>query len=325
MLALYGFTLGNGPIALVVSGVSVVAAAVIGRIVGIPQRPPRGVSRIRAGARDLDENRAAHSLIPAREKDSSTMHRIALLHRLDDHQRPSDRPSRKRETAESATEVPARPLAGLTIVLTGVSILGLTMADGHGLVVAGVFGVFAAAFGLTVGFLKRLPAERSDDTRNRPGSVNVGRSTESPLHLGPDLAARRQTRRAPTSPRSSRGHSKTDSMSGPPVRASFLIIMPSFRGPRTDQQYWVWPSGIAFALIARTGFILPGAALINSFAWICYRFGQVLIVIAGHMLKPEREDTHSGENVMVRVAAGYSRRVSTATGTNCSQYRTGRG
>jgi tellurite resistance protein TerC len=45
----------------------------------------------------------------------------------------------------------------------------------------------------------------------------------------------------------------------------FLIIMTSFRVPRADQPT-VLLFGIVFSLIARTGLILLGAALINSFA-----------------------------------------------------------
>ena len=52
----------------------------------------------------------------------------------------------------------------------------------------------------------------------------------------------------------------------------FLIIMASFRVPREDQQK-VLLFGIVFSLIARTGFIFLGAALINSFAWVFYLFG----------------------------------------------------
>ena len=46
----------------------------------------------------------------------------------------------------------------------------------------------------------------------------------------------------------------------------FLIIMTSFAVPRADQQK-VLLFGIVVALIARTGFIFIGAALINQFAW----------------------------------------------------------
>jgi tellurite resistance protein TerC len=81
----------------------------------------------------------------------------------------------------------------------------------------------------------------------------------------------------------------------------FLIIMTSFKVPRADQQK-VLLFGIVFSLIARTGFILLGAALINQFAWVFYLFGLILIATAGNMLKPSGEDGHSGENVMVRLA-----------------------
>ena len=67
----------------------------------------------------------------------------------------------------------------------------------------------------------------------------------------------------------------------------FLIIMTSFRVPREDQQK-VLLFGIVFALVARTGFIFLGAALINSFAWVFYLFGLVLMITAGNMVKSDR-------------------------------------
>jgi len=81
----------------------------------------------------------------------------------------------------------------------------------------------------------------------------------------------------------------------------FLIIMSSFKVPRADQQK-VLLFGIVFSLIARTAFIFLGAALINSFAWVFYIFGLILLVTAGNLLKPEGEDSHSSDNVMVRIA-----------------------
>lgn len=81
----------------------------------------------------------------------------------------------------------------------------------------------------------------------------------------------------------------------------FLIIMTSFRVPREDQQK-VLLFGITFSLVARTGFIFLGSALINSFAWVFYFFGLVLLLTAGNMLKPESSDSRSGENVVVRLA-----------------------
>jgi tellurite resistance protein TerC len=81
----------------------------------------------------------------------------------------------------------------------------------------------------------------------------------------------------------------------------FLIIMSSFSVPRADQQK-VLLFGIVFALIARTGFILLGAALISSFAWVFYLFGLILLITAGNMLKPSSSDSHSGDNFIIRLA-----------------------
>lgn len=83
----------------------------------------------------------------------------------------------------------------------------------------------------------------------------------------------------------------------------FLIIMASFRVPRADQQK-VLLFGIVFALIARTGFILLGAALINSFAWVFYIFGLVLLITAGNLLRPNGHNEES-EGLVVRLAKKY--------------------
>ncbi|MDZ4233165.1 MAG: TerC family protein [Dietzia sp.] len=82
----------------------------------------------------------------------------------------------------------------------------------------------------------------------------------------------------------------------------FLIIIASFRVPREDQQK-VLLFGIVFALIARTGFIFLGAALINTFAWVFYLFGLILLLTAGHMLKPEGGvDSGEADNFIIRIA-----------------------
>ena len=83
----------------------------------------------------------------------------------------------------------------------------------------------------------------------------------------------------------------------------FLIIMSSFKVPRADQQK-VLLFGIVFSLIARTGFIFLGAALINSFAWVFYIFGLILLITAGNLLKP---DSHEGESegLVVRLARKF--------------------
>ena len=83
----------------------------------------------------------------------------------------------------------------------------------------------------------------------------------------------------------------------------FLIIMSSFKVPRADQQK-VLLFGIVFSLLARTGFIFLGAALINSFAWVFYIFGLILLVTAGNLLKPDNHDDDS-ETLVVRLAKKF--------------------
>ncbi|WP_427004544.1 TerC family protein [Pseudarthrobacter sp. H2] len=83
----------------------------------------------------------------------------------------------------------------------------------------------------------------------------------------------------------------------------FLIIMASFRVPRADQQK-VLLFGIVFSLIARTAFIFLGAALINSFAWVFYIFGLILLITAGNLLKPDSHDDDS-DGLVVRLAKRF--------------------
>ncbi|QTJ68071.1 TerC family protein [Rhodococcus sp. ZPP] len=84
----------------------------------------------------------------------------------------------------------------------------------------------------------------------------------------------------------------------------FLIIMSSFRVPREDQQK-VLLFGIVFSIFARTAFIFLGAALINSFAWVFYIFGLILLITAGNMLRPETEESHSADNFIIRIAKKF--------------------
>lgn len=86
----------------------------------------------------------------------------------------------------------------------------------------------------------------------------------------------------------------------------FLVIMTSFRVPRADQQK-VLLFGIVFSLIARTGFILLGATLINAFAWVFYVFGLILLVTAGNILRPSDSESRSPDNIMVRLARALFR------------------
>ena len=80
----------------------------------------------------------------------------------------------------------------------------------------------------------------------------------------------------------------------------FLVIMNSFGVPREDQQK-VLLFGIAFALVARTVFILLGAALITTFAWVFYLFGLILLITAGNMFRPEGTEERSADNIMTRL------------------------
>ena len=65
--------------------------------------------------------------------------------------------------------------------------------------------------------------------------------------------------------------------------------------------------GIVFSLIARTGFIFLGAALINSFAWVFYIFGLILLITAGNLLKPGRPRATTADNIIVRLAKRFFR------------------
>ena len=82
----------------------------------------------------------------------------------------------------------------------------------------------------------------------------------------------------------------------------FLIIIASFRVPREDQQK-VLLFGIVFSLIARTGFIFLGAALINSFAWVFYAFGLILLITAGNLVRPDHVDNE--DNFMIRLVRKF--------------------
>ena len=84
----------------------------------------------------------------------------------------------------------------------------------------------------------------------------------------------------------------------------FLIIMASFRVPREDQQK-VLLFGIIFAMIARTVFILAGAAAIERWSWVFYFFGLILIYTAGNLIKGEvtdKEEEDEANNIVVRLA-----------------------
>ena len=84
----------------------------------------------------------------------------------------------------------------------------------------------------------------------------------------------------------------------------FLVIMASFKVPREDQQK-VLLFGIVFALIARTGFIFAGAALINTWSWMFYIFGIILLVTAGNLLKGEDSGGDDADNFIIKLAKRF--------------------
>jgi tellurite resistance protein TerC len=81
----------------------------------------------------------------------------------------------------------------------------------------------------------------------------------------------------------------------------FLFILARFKVPRQDQQK-VLLFGIVVALFVRTAFILVGAALISYFSWVFYLFGLLLLVTAGHLLRPETLGADKEDDLVVRLA-----------------------
>jgi tellurite resistance protein TerC len=103
----------------------------------------------------------------------------------------------------------------------------------------------------------------------------------------------------------------------------FLIIMTSFRVPRENQQK-VLLVGIVISLIARAGFIFLGSALLHTFAWVFYLFGFALLITAGNMLKPQTEESHSAQNVIVRLARRLLRTTENYAGDRLFSHENGR-
>ncbi len=104
----------------------------------------------------------------------------------------------------------------------------------------------------------------------------------------------------------------------------FLLLLGSFKVPRADQQK-VLLVGIAVSLVARTAFILLGAALINSFAWIFYIFGLILLLTAGNLVRGKDDDEEDApENVVIRLARRVLRTSDTYDGDKLVTYQDGK-
>ena len=103
----------------------------------------------------------------------------------------------------------------------------------------------------------------------------------------------------------------------------FLVLLGSFKVPRADQQK-VLLFGIVFSLIARTGFIFLGAALINSFAWVFYLFGLILLITAGNLLKSDDDEERSADNFLIRIARRFLRTSDTYDGDKLFTHQDGK-
>ena len=104
----------------------------------------------------------------------------------------------------------------------------------------------------------------------------------------------------------------------------FLLLLGSFKVPRADQQK-VLLVGIAVSMVVRTGFIFLGAALIESFAWVFYLFGLILLVTAGNLLREQGgEEEESADNLIVRVARRVLRTSEVYDGDKLFTYQHGR-
>src|SRR3954447_2929574 len=104
----------------------------------------------------------------------------------------------------------------------------------------------------------------------------------------------------------------------------FLLLLGSFKVPRADQQK-VLLVGIVVSLIARTGFIFLGAALIETFAWVFYVFGLILLITAGNLLRNEsRDDEPAPDNIIIRMARRVLRTSDTYDGDRLFTVQGGR-
>ena len=98
----------------------------------------------------------------------------------------------------------------------------------------------------------------------------------------------------------------------------FVIIMARFSVPRKYQQE-VLMVGIIIALVLRGIFILLGAQLIESYAWIFYIFGAFLFYTAVKQAFSSEEETEDTENGVIRL---LRRRIRISSEFDGSKVRT---
>jgi tellurite resistance protein TerC len=98
----------------------------------------------------------------------------------------------------------------------------------------------------------------------------------------------------------------------------FVIIMARFSVPRKYQQE-VLMVGIIIALVLRGIFILLGAQLIESYAWIFYIFGAFLFYTAVKQAFSSEDETEEKENGVIRL---LRRRIRMSSEFDGSKVRT---
>ena len=84
----------------------------------------------------------------------------------------------------------------------------------------------------------------------------------------------------------------------------FLVIFGFFAVPPNLQpKALTW--GIMGALVMRLVFILVGAALLDTFHWIVFIFGGILIFTAIRLAREGEAEVHPDRNMMVRVVRTF--------------------
>jgi tellurite resistance protein TerC len=102
-----------------------------------------------------------------------------------------------------------------------------------------------------------------------------------------------------------------------------LYIVGRFAVPRVAQPK-VLLFGIVFALVARTGFVLLGAALVTTFDWAFYLFGIVLLLMAANLAKCPGSEGHRPDSLMTRIAGRLLRTSKTYDGDRLFAIENGR-
>jgi tellurite resistance protein TerC len=82
----------------------------------------------------------------------------------------------------------------------------------------------------------------------------------------------------------------------------FLVIFAYFEvAPRLQHRVLFW--GIVGALVMRAAFILAGGFLFQTFHWVIYLFGGLLVVTGVKLLRQKDGDVHPERNIVVRMTA----------------------